>query len=336
MTEARTFADQQPYPSAIAVDRDHVYWTSAVHGIVLRAPKAGGAPELLASELGCALSLSVDDEAVFVAVCEEDGAIVRLPKQGGEPEAIASGQAFPACLTLDDARVYWTTLGDDRDSGTVCSVDRHGEGLTVIASGQIGPDGIGVDADHVYWLTHDDCVWRAPKAGGPAVALHRPHEIVEERLLAGEDGAVEPSVPRSGMVLTLRDLRPPSVRRLAVFEETVYWQNAAGMIAAVDGWDAERGAASTPLLLAIDRSGPADVVADRESVYWIDHAEGRVMRVPRSGGRPRVFAEGQAAALSIAMDEESVYWAVAGTAPSYADGAVRVKRKSSLGRAWRR
>jgi hypothetical protein len=334
MTQSRTLAERQPYPSAIAVDGEHVYWVSAVQGAVLRAPRRGGAATAIAEDLGVPLSLCLDEVAVFVTVCEEDGAIVRIPKRGGEPEAIAPGQVFPACLAVDGEGIYWTTLGDDRDNGQVCSAEKSGDGFRILAEGQLGPDGIGVDEAYVYWLTRTDCVWRAPKGGGEAVALHRPHEVVEERLLLGEEMGVSSSIPRSGMMLSRSVVRPPAVRRIVIDEEKVYWQNAAGAITVVGRWDEDRD--ESPLLLAIDRSAPGDVALDEESVYWVDHDEGRVMRVARVGGRPRVFADGQTGVVSIAVDDEAVYWGVTGAAPSYADGAVRTKRKASIGRARRR
>src|SRR5689334_21941131 len=240
MTQSRTLADRQPYPSSIVVDGEYVYWVSAIGGSVLRAPRRGGAPLALAENLGVPLSLSVDEAALFVTVCEEDGAIVRISKRGGEPEAIAPGQVFPVCLAVDGEGIYWTTLGDDRDNGQVCSASKNGDGFRVLAEGQLGPDGIGVDEAYVYWLTRTDCVWRVPKGGGEAVVLHRPHELVEERLLLGEERGISSSIPRSGMVLSLREVCPPAARRLVVAEEQGYWQNAAGVIASVGRWDEDR------------------------------------------------------------------------------------------------
>lgn len=335
MTQARTLVERQPYPSAIAVDSEYVYWTCAAAGVVRRATKRGDNPITLAEDLGCPLSLALDDASVFVAICEEDGAILRLPKRGGELSVIAPGQVFPACLALDERRIYWTTLGDDRDNGQVLRVNKGGGDFAVLAEGQAAPDGIGVDATAAYWLTRDDYVCMSPMAGGAAVVLHHPHEIVEERLLMGEELGPELSVPQSGMVLAHRDTNPPAVRRLALDEGMVYWHAASGVIAAVSSRDAGRPAAS-PLLLAIDVHTPSDVAVDREWVYWIDHREGRVMRVARAGGRPRVFAEHEPGAIAIAVDEEMVYWAVTGTSPSYGDGEIRAKRKGPLTRAPRR
>src|SRR6185436_10704220 len=146
-----------------------------------------------------------------------------------------------------------------------------------------------------------------------------------------EEIGAEPSVPTSGMVLALRDGLPPAVRRLALEDETVYWRAASGAIAAVRAADADRPA-SPPLLLGIEHRTPSDLAADRESIYWVDHQEGRVMRVARAGGRARVFAEHEPSAMAIAVDEEMVYWAVTGAAPSYKDGAIRAKRKAQMPR----
>ncbi|AKT43881.1 hypothetical protein [Chondromyces crocatus] len=56
---------------AIAIDRDHVYWTEATEGRILRAPKRG----------------------VLV-----------------EPEVLAEGQSDPEAIAVDDEAIYWTNF----------------------------------------------------------------------------------------------------------------------------------------------------------------------------------------------------------------------------------
>jgi hypothetical protein len=47
------------------VDAGHVYWTNQGDGTVMRAPRAGGTPELLAAEQVRPSAIAVDEGAVY-------------------------------------------------------------------------------------------------------------------------------------------------------------------------------------------------------------------------------------------------------------------------------
>jgi hypothetical protein len=323
-----TLVEDLGYPTAIALDDDHVYVADATAGSIVRAAKRGGEPVVLARDLDRPLDLVAGAEHLFVTLCVEDGAVLRIPKGGGEPTVIARSQVFPGALALDEERVYWTTLGDDRDNGTVRASPRIGGPATTIACRQIGPNGIGVDASYVYWLDGYDYVLAIDKAGAaPPVILHRPHEAVEERLAEGE-----PLPPMFWDALLVLDPSPPPLRRIAVRDEYAYWQSASGSIARVATWEGNQPA-STPLLLAVDRYRPSAVDLDEDWVYWTDCRGGRIRRVRLGCGRPRAVAVKQRRPLAIAVDQSAVYWTVGGAPPDFQGGAVRMRKKGDDGQA---
>jgi hypothetical protein len=68
-----------------------------------------------------------------------------------------------------------------------------------------------------------------------------------------------------------------------------------------------------PTILASGQSGPAGIVVDATSVYWVNQGvymgvDGAVMKVPLGGGATTTLAASQGGPLAIAVDTSSVYW----------------------------
>jgi hypothetical protein len=110
---------------AFAFDADNVYFTSGKgggepvkpgnkNGRILRMPKAGGAPVVLASGLPDEPSgLAVDATHVYVSAVaygsealENAAVIARVPKQGGDLEILAKDQALLRAAWLSGDHVY--------------------------------------------------------------------------------------------------------------------------------------------------------------------------------------------------------------------------------------
>jgi hypothetical protein len=65
----------QSFPTGIAIDQTHVYWTSRSEGKVLRVPKDGGAPPL-------------------------------------DPELVAEGQRSPGAIVAGLGAIFWVNEGE--------------------------------------------------------------------------------------------------------------------------------------------------------------------------------------------------------------------------------
>ncbi len=98
------------YPTGdLAVDQDHVYFTSEQGNVVLRVAKTGGATSIVA-QVPAPTQLAVDQTHVYFVsfVRQEPGGLVqRVPKLGGPPEVLASGHLGLDNLVVDERDVYF-------------------------------------------------------------------------------------------------------------------------------------------------------------------------------------------------------------------------------------
>jgi hypothetical protein len=159
--EASVVVSARGTPGGLALDGTHVYWTSwgadfsvietapeQWDGAVLRAPLAGGAPEVLASHQPSPHFLGVSASSV---VWNNTGpksrpGLKRIATSGGSVTELAQG-VHAADVAVDDERVYWT----DYQAGTVMTVGIQGGEPAVLAEGQARPNAIVLDAHHLYW-----------------------------------------------------------------------------------------------------------------------------------------------------------------------------------------
>lgn len=107
-------------PWAIFVDDTHVYWTSYTEqGAVMRAPKAGGDPLVLAQ--GFANPRDIDgfgDSIYWLSVGTPNGsgefisgAVYTLRKDLSAGGTIGAGQKWLGSMVVDSSGVYWTQAG---------------------------------------------------------------------------------------------------------------------------------------------------------------------------------------------------------------------------------
>lgn len=129
--------------TSLAVDEDHVYWTTcswshdAPFGAVMRMPKSGGSPEVLIPDAGCPGSLALDDTTIYWV----DDGLQALDKSGGTPVTLLrvdddmrrtlslslksewSRVYVREIIKLDATYIYFTAFTDNTGMGSC--LDNH-------------------------------------------------------------------------------------------------------------------------------------------------------------------------------------------------------------------
>jgi hypothetical protein len=115
----------QPGPNRLAVDTTSVYWidflwNNALGGAVLKAPLAGGTPQMIASGLNVPWDIAVDPSGVYWTTTGtgtdsgaeqgNEGSVMMLGFGNPTPTVLASGQSADR-LVVDSANVFWTNEG---------------------------------------------------------------------------------------------------------------------------------------------------------------------------------------------------------------------------------
>jgi hypothetical protein len=94
------------------MDKESIYWTNFESGKVLKAPLAGGTPQVLASGQQGPCGIAVDQKYVYWTD-NQSGTVMKVPIQGGSAAVVASEQEHPAAIGVDKDAVYWVTGVDD-------------------------------------------------------------------------------------------------------------------------------------------------------------------------------------------------------------------------------
>jgi hypothetical protein len=124
---ATTIASNQPTPDGLALDADHIYWTTrTTTGQIL--------------------------------------ALAKTAAPGTAPTVLAADQLNPHAIAVVDGFVYWTNQGDGTaNTGSVQRVAVTGGTVTTLADHQPGPTYLAVAAGFVYWTDSiANAVLRAP------------------------------------------------------------------------------------------------------------------------------------------------------------------------------
>lgn len=174
----------------LAVDAEHLYWTSTGPGRVRAARLRDLAWGGLAADRAAPAEIAVDDTHVYWIDRGEGhapGAIVRAPKRGGPATPIVTAAHDPGALALDDTHVYF---GEALDSGPVLRrVPKGGGAVATLAPGR--PLAIAVDEAFVYWSDPEaHALRRVPKTGGAAITLYENPGFAGPRVLALDNTSV--------------------------------------------------------------------------------------------------------------------------------------------------
>jgi sugar lactone lactonase YvrE len=290
-------ASDQPaaYTARIAIDDTHAYWTYGIMifdapafetGSVTRAPLAGGAPTMVASEQRVPAAIALGRTDVFW-IDQYAGTIMKAPKTGGAPTGVVSsfnGNILE--LEADDDSVYW--LDYDEGGPGVFKAPVGGGNAIRLATGEGQLEALALDDTHVYWADHVpetgmNRVMKVPIDGGVPTVLH-------SELFGNAD---------------LADL--------AVGPDGVYWNGAYGE-------DAESAsiklmrislAGAAPVTL-VDEPGVRHVALNSRYAYWTvelgDGSSGSIRKVPLNGGKVSTVVSDQAGLIAIAVDDANVCW----------------------------
>jgi hypothetical protein len=183
----------------------------------------------------------------------EGDALYRLDKAGGARRKLSAGRS--AWAVVRDLLVFRAHVGDEASIGVL---PLHGGAARTLVSGRRGMiTTLGTDASGVYFAQITESalhlLFHVPLHGGPV------REVAES---------------------------PEEVGELVPFGAELYWTCPAGVLAAPK-------AGGTPRSLGDDDwvvDGSFGLAVDERFVYWSNHEEGRLRRVPRRGGRTTELA----------------------------------------------
>jgi hypothetical protein len=260
-------------------------------------------PVVLASSLYFASRIALDAARVYWT--SASGTVSALPLDGGAITTLAAGQDDPFDLAVDAHGVYWTSAG----ANTVQAIPLDG-GLPILLADAGNPLGIVVRSDVVYFadsydkLSNDDHVRRVPlPKGPPSVVAATPGAS----MLAVDDaraywtdtaGGAVWSAPLGGGEPTLLASGLVNVNEIEVDEGAAY-------VAALEATFRIPLAGGPPLALVWGAG--RGLAVDATHVY-VGAADGRLLRVAKTGGPALALARTPLYASDIAVDDHHVYW----------------------------
>lgn len=164
---------------ALAVDDTHVYWVGFVpperteDAMVRRAPKAGGAIEILAKLPAVNVALTSTDAYVLVR-SHEESAVVRIPKGGGTVVTYPlPGRSIHSMITYGD-ELFLTATAEFPSPD--CVFYRLQSGARAIEPIECPPfvgGELAVDDRCLYSINGDGDVFCTPKVGGRSHVIGR-------------------------------------------------------------------------------------------------------------------------------------------------------------------
>jgi hypothetical protein len=275
----------------------------------------------------------VGGTAYWVNINSQQDTVMETSINGGTATVFdngpVGGSGNPITMTADANNVYWAESPIPMGAGNTTLIMSEplagGTPTTLTTTTAAVFDNIAVGSSGVYW-TNDQApgtLFGVGLSGGTAQTLASGGGIDSQSCGIAVQGAniysmgtsSTPvatfllSVPVSGGAPTKlwTSPVPNGLLCVAVDAASVYWTDGAGGTV-----NSLPFAGGTPTVIASGQSGPADLVVDGTSVYWLD-TNGSVMKAPIGGGPAVTLATGQGVsagtmASAIAVDATSVYW----------------------------
>jgi hypothetical protein len=166
----------------LAVWEDLLGKASAKKGGIWRLPKAGGTPELIASDLGSSVRgwFAVDDEA-FYWQPGFDNAILRHPKSDAHSTRVIEEERGLGSFAVDGDQLYWTDGNGDLKRGP-----RRGGGAELVAHSQTSVGSIAVTQTRIYW-TSRSTIYAFEKPKGPVTSYATASALLPAQVVADAD-----------------------------------------------------------------------------------------------------------------------------------------------------
>lgn len=156
----------------LALDATYVYFADIAAGTLARAPKAGGAAQVLASGLDRPVHVAVGPRDALVQT--NDGHVRRVPLAGGDAVIVGASRA-PGVVALDGDRAAW---GDNAYPGAIFAAPLGGGDAAKLVDGKslgaeaVAVSGLAIEAGTVIFADLASFAVRAvPAAGGSVTTL---------------------------------------------------------------------------------------------------------------------------------------------------------------------
>jgi sugar lactone lactonase YvrE len=130
--------------TGLAVDATYVYWSRLTSGEIVRMPKTGGTPEVIASGQVRPWAVAVDDDRVYWAAegnavagvdTPTGGQVASIAKSGGAITVLAPNEQRPTTLAIDGDTIYFGDGPWGDDNGAIKRVPKAGGTVQTLASG---------------------------------------------------------------------------------------------------------------------------------------------------------------------------------------------------------
>lgn len=264
-----TLVTGQAGPRALIVDETHVYWSNR-DGQLARAPKAGGAPEVLTKLSHEATELAADESNLYFA--SPLGKVIGwVPKTGGEP--MVAPQPGALGIGVDNDFIYWST---GQETLRLAKGGGGGE-ARVLEKEQPALGPIAIDSAGVYVLTGNGAVVRSLRNGGSS--LIRPAEG-QGRGIAQDATNIYVTlqrtvvrIPKAGgeQQTVARGDSPPG--RVTADDKFIYWPSEGYILTlSTQGYDQVEQ-------VVADQGDIGGLFTDSTHIYWSASDSGEIRRV---------------------------------------------------------
>jgi hypothetical protein len=244
-------------PLGVFVEGGYVYWVNTVlfYGSIMRCPVlgCGASPETVVYNLDEPVDLTVDATRVYIALAN-GFQIASAPKVFPDGGADGGTRLYataskPRQLVLDGDHIVWI----DDGSGEVQRIAIDGGDYRSLGANGLDGRGVTVDSTTAYWVSLAGNVSRRSKDGGGSVTA----------LAVGEGNPLD----------------------IVVDQTSAYWikvvfPSDGGLDLAGSVRTCSLGACA-PSDLATGLKHPRALAIDDEAVYWVNHADGAVMKVAK-------------------------------------------------------